>query len=450
MTLLKQVVEQVQAFSPRRLLARSFVRNVGVLTLANGVKAVLSFVQGILVARWLGPELYGVAALVMSIPLLVYTFFDARSAEASVKFLSEFHVRGERERALAMCKVGYVVDFTIALLAFLVCFFIAPWAAQNIAHRPEVVELIILYASAFLPRALAGTSYAVLASFGSFPAIAFIEVITTLVRVVLVLGLVGLGWQVAGVVWGNAMAMVLTGLLYSMYAFPLAKQQWSGSWWQGDWHLLKGRRREIFGFLIYNDLNALLKMIPQQLDVVLLGYFRNPTEVGYYKLAKSLAGVISYVVSPLQSVVYPDLARLWGIGDMRAFWQRVRKLAMQVGLPLGFAVLPGTVFIPFILPVLVSETYRPAVVACQLLLVSSAVWLIFFWLRPTYLARAQVGALTLGLVFYSGTFLFLAPLASYLGVEALSALHAFVNISFYLVMGVFLSAGSKRTSRAAI
>ena len=426
MTLLEQVIERAQALSPRRLLARPFVRNVGVLTMANGVNAVLSFVQGILVARWLGPELYGVAALVMTIPSLVYTFFDARSAEASVKFLSEFHVRGEGERALAMCKVGYAVDFTIALSAFLVCLFIAPWAAQNIAHRPEVVGLIVLYAGAFLPRALVGTSYAILASFGSFPAIAFIEVMTSLVRVVLVLGLVGLGWQVAGVVWGNAMAMVLTGLFYSTYAFPIVKRQWGRSWWQGDWHLLKGRCREIFGFLIYNDLNALLGMIPKQLDVALLGYFRNPTEVGYYKLAKSLAGVVSYVVTPLQSVAYPDLAQRWGIGDMQDFWQRVRKLAVQVGLPLGFAILLGAVPIPFVLPLLLGDAYRPAVPASQILLAGSAVWMAFFWLKPTYFAQGRIkrwmGISTIVVLLSVAGFFLTIPKWGYIGLCILNLL----------------------------
>src|SRR5213594_1383751 len=62
-------------------VGRQFAREVGLLTAANFVEAAVSFVQGLLVARWLGPDLYGVAALVMSFPSLVHTFFDARSVE---------------------------------------------------------------------------------------------------------------------------------------------------------------------------------------------------------------------------------------------------------------------------------------------------------------------------------------------------------------------------------
>jgi O-antigen/teichoic acid export membrane protein len=250
--------------------------------------------------------------------------------------------------------------------------------------------LIILYGSAFLPRALTGTSYAVLATLGRFPSIALIDTLTNFLRVGLVLGLVGLGWQVAGVVWGNAIAMAATGLLYGILAYGLVKSRWGRSWLSTDWSYLKGLWREVISFLAYNDLNALLGMIPKQLDVVILGYFRNPIEVGYYKLAKTLAGAVGYVVGPLQSVVYPEFAKLWGIGDMKAFRQKTRKLALQVGLPLAAVTACGVTLLPFILPALLGQSYDPAVPAAQLLLLGSAIWLGFFWLRPVYFAQGRL------------------------------------------------------------
>jgi O-antigen/teichoic acid export membrane protein len=363
---------------------------VGVLTVANGVGAVLSVVQGILVARWLGPELYGVAALVMSFPALVYTFFDARSAEASVKYLSEFHARGERGRVLALCKAGYAVDLLVATIAFLGVLVAAPWAASNIVHNPSTAWLIFVYAVAFLPRAFVGTSYAVLATLGRFSLVALIQALTTLLQVVLVLTLVVAGWGVAGVVWGNAIAMAVTGLLYGAVAYGLVQRTWNASWLRGDWRVLKGRRREIVSFLAYNYLNALLGMIPKQLDMVFLGYFRNPTEAGYYKLAKSLVGTVGYLVGPLQSVTYPKLARLWGLGNQKELRQTIRRLALGIGAPLGLVVLLGIAFVPFVVLQLVGDAYRPAILATQILLVGSAVWLTLFWLRPTYSAQGRL------------------------------------------------------------
>jgi O-antigen/teichoic acid export membrane protein len=373
-----------------KVIGRKFVWDAGVLTVANFVGAALNIAQGILVARWLGPELYGIAALVMSYPSLVYTFFDARSAEASVKYLSEFHARNDPDRVLAIYRLGCIVDLAIASLACLVVFLTAPWAARKIAHGTGTVDLIILYAVAFIPRALVGSSYAVLATLKQFQMIAWIDIVTALARVALVIALVFLGWQVAGVVWGNVLATILTGLLYGACAYALMQRTWGKPLLQGNWQALKGRYREILGFIAFNDLNALLTMIPQQLDVVLLGYFRNPTEVGYYKLAKSLSSAVNYLVGPLRSVTYPELSRLWSIGDRQGLRQKVRRLAVQVGLPLGLLALIGVLFISPVLLLLVGDSYLPAVSAGQIMIAGNIVWLLGFWLRPLYLALGKV------------------------------------------------------------
>lgn len=420
-----------------------FVQDVGILTLANFVKAIISFTQGILVARWLGPELYGVAALVMSVPSLVYTFFDARSSEASIKYLSEFDARGDREKAAAMCRLGYAIDFGIAMLAFIGVLIITPWASHAIVHRPELAWLIVVYATAFLPRSLTGTSYAVLVVHRNFTTIAFISILVTALRFGLILGLVLVGWNVTGVVLGNSIALTLEGLLFGFLAWSCISNSWGRIPWSATWSILRGYRREIGQFLIYNDLNVLIGMIPKQLDLVLLGYFRNPTEVGYYKLARNLVNVVGYIIYPLQSVTYPELARLWGIGDQQSFRKRVQKLAWQIGVPLSLLILSGVTLIPIILPLLVGDVYRPAIIAVQILLIGSATWLAFFWLRPFYLAMANVRQWMIGIILYSLTWLVLSlsivPIYGHVGMAWCTLI---ATIAFHAFMGVRVCHGT--------
>jgi O-antigen/teichoic acid export membrane protein len=220
--------------------------------------------------------------------------------------------------------------------------------------------------------------------------------------------------------------MAATGLLYGVLAYGLVKSRWGRSWLSADWSYLKGLWREVISFLAYNDLNALLGMIPKQLDVVILGYFRNPIEVGYYKLAKTLAGAVGYVVRPLQSVVYPEFAKLWGIGDMKAFRQKTRKLALQVGLPLAAVTACGVMLLPFIIPTLLGQSYDPAVPAAQLLLLGSAIWLGFFWLKPVYFAQGRLRVWTrisVLVVFLSVLgFFAITPHWGYLGLSLWTAL----------------------------
>jgi O-antigen/teichoic acid export membrane protein len=130
-------------------------------------------------------------------------------------------------------------------------------------------------------------------------------------------------------------------------------------------------------------------MIPQQLDLLVLGYFRGPVDVSYYKLAKSFASVTGYISAPLAAVTYPEITKLWGAGDKESFRCRVRGLFLKIGLPLGLLSLLSIAVVPFVLPVLVGSAFQNAIVATQVLLVASSLGLVFFWIRPFFFAQGQ-------------------------------------------------------------
>jgi O-antigen/teichoic acid export membrane protein len=369
------------------VLAKKFGRDVGALTIANFISAALNLTQGILVARWLEPERYGVAGLAMLYPTFVYAVVDARAAVAAVKYFGEYRALGKRERALAICKLTYVADLAVACIAFLIVIIGAPAAARLLVHDPQIGGLIILYGAALLPRALVGTSNALLVALDRSPLIALIEVGSSALRMVLVIGLVLAGWEVMGVIWANAVAAAAMGLIYGWVTWVLIRRVYGASILAGRLNALTGERRQILEFFTYNNLNAFVTILLQHVDSILLGYFRGPTEVGYYRLAKNLSGVVEYVKVPLFSVSYAQLARIWSLGQRQAFRQRARELAQHIGIPLGLAVFIGAGSVPWVVPLLVGESYTPAIGATQILFVGAAVSIPFLWQRAIYLVR---------------------------------------------------------------
>ena len=425
----------------RSVFGHPLARHVTALTAANGVKASLSFVQGILVARWLGPELYGVAALVMSVPSLVYMFFDTRSSEASIKYLSEFHVRGERSRAAAMCLLGYSVDLATAIVVLLFVAAIAPWASQAVVHRPELAWLLILYAAAFLFRSLQNTSYAILAVHRHFPTIAVMGMAFTVARVILVLGLVVAGWGVYGVVIGNALAMVLRGVVYAAVAWPLMRRSWGGVGLRGAWRLLRGRRREIMSFLAFNDISALLGIIPKQFDIVLLGYLADSTSVGIYKLGKRMGSVIVYVVNPLQSVVYPSLSANVVYAGTHALRQKIRAYTYKLGVPVFVACILAASVVGPLIEFAVGTAYAESVLVAQVLFIAYASWCLFFWLRPVYMAKGMTKQWAMGFLYYSSAFMIVSlVLSPFWGPVGVAIAHLVVMWTFHIGMSAWFYA----------
>jgi len=379
-------------FGLRQRIGRKFAKDMGILTISNVASATLGLLQGILVARWLGPEKFGVAALVMSYPAMLFAFFDARTNAATIKFLSEFKEKGEIPKALAVCKLGYGVDLAVALLTLIAVMATAGWAQDRIVHAPGMAPLMIAYSLAFLPEAFAGTSRAMLSVLGRFDTIAWSGLLSTGVRVAAVCGFVLAGWEVAGVIWGNVLGKLALAGLCCLPATSKARKEWGAFWFWAEWKNLSGLWKGIFRFIIYTDLSQLLGMFSRQMDIVILGYFRGPEEAGYYRLARSLARGAGYLVHSLQTVAYPKLARLAaGVREV-AFRRSVRQLALQAGAPLaGLALIPIP-FMPVLVPALVGDAFEPSVIAAQALLVGSAFWLAFFWLRPTFMALGEVKA----------------------------------------------------------
>ena len=76
---------------------------------------------------------------------------------------------------MAMCKVGYLVDLAMVVTAFVVVLATASWAARNIAYCPDSSWLVLVFSAALVPRAFAGTSYAVLLTLGHFSLIALVD-----------------------------------------------------------------------------------------------------------------------------------------------------------------------------------------------------------------------------------------------------------------------------------
>lgn len=368
-----------------------FARQVSVLTLAHGLSALLTLLQGLLIARWLGPGDYGRVALILGYGGLVYSIFTARSGEASISYIGTFHTQGQPEHALAICQFGYVMDAGIALISAGCVALSARWAATTFIGQPAVDSLMSLYAFAYIPGMMRGTASAVLSSLEHFTLLALLEVSTSLLRFGLVAGLALTNGGITGVVWGNALALATSGILFAVVATRLAHRVWGNYWWHAQSHLLWPHMRGLLHFLSLNELTTLLGLIPKQLDIFMLGLFSSPIETGYYRLAKNLAGAVGYLVTPLQSVTYPDLARQAVASDRILVYQRGWWLATRVGLPLGLLIgLVGSVSIPLVLPLLAGSAFQSAVPATQILLIGYSAWLAFFWLRPFFLAQRWV------------------------------------------------------------
>jgi O-antigen/teichoic acid export membrane protein len=356
---------------------------------AEGVALLTTLVQTMFVARVLGPRSYGVAALIISIPAFVFTFLDPQSESAVVRYLTRFERAKEPQRAAAAVKTAYLVDLGLAAAGSAVVLLLAGWAARHLVEDPTTTWLVALAALGLSTAGPAATSRAVLSTFGHFSRIASLSVAASIIRNGSMIALVALGLGIRGVVFGAVAGQVFESVILYVASRRVLRERTSLTLRTVSAGALQPYRGEVLRFMAYTEMTTLATAFIKHGDVLLLGLARGPTEVGFYRLASSLAGIAGRIVTPLQAVVYPDVARIAAAGDEAGLRRLVRRHFLTIGLPLA---LLGAIALPFVGPsmrIAAGTAYGPAASVCQVILVGTLMGLMTYWLRPLYLATGR-------------------------------------------------------------
>jgi O-antigen/teichoic acid export membrane protein len=380
--------------SGRAKLTSGFGGDVTALGISGAITAALNLLQTMAVARMLGPDRYGIAVLVMSYPSLLLSFADARASEVSMRYLGEFARTGQTKRALAVCRLGYLLDAGITLAGVGAVIATAGWAERSIVKTPNVAPLILIYAISLVPQSLAGTSYAVLSTLDRIRLGAVLTIMSTAGRVVAVVGLVWGGWDVSGVILGNAVGLALQGLALAVAASLVMRKHWGGSWFGGSLADLSGLRRQMVRFLGFNNVRTLIGLFSKQGDVILVGLMRGPHEAGLYRVAKSIGSGVAYIRSPLQQSAYPRIVRACYSPDNGQLVDLLRRLTAKVALPATGLVALGIPLVPFVVDTAVGPSFHAAALAGQIFLLAALFSVALFWLQALYLSKDGVAIWT--------------------------------------------------------
>ena len=109
-------------------------------------------------ARHFGRTNYGVYLLVIAYPEAVQLFLDFRTREAMTRYLGGFLARDEKDEAVAVVKLLWVVDLCVVTLAFVIVFVTAPLVAPHLTDDPSSTELMRVYGVAMLLGGLDATA----------------------------------------------------------------------------------------------------------------------------------------------------------------------------------------------------------------------------------------------------------------------------------------------------
>lgn len=311
----------IQRYLSNPLLQR-VLRNTSYLFSAQTFSAGLSMVQGIMAARLLGVEGAGLVGIITQFSSNLNRLISFRMGELVISFVGEFSAQKRDRHAAAVFKAAALTEIAGSIVAFILVVALAPLGASLFAHQPELASLFAVYGLSVLANFMAGSATGLLEYFNHFKTIALITVGQSLLTVGLITGAFLTGGGLMEVVLAYLGGKIVWALSISSVAVYQAFREWGGSWWRAPLGLLTDRRRDLVRFAVSTNLSGTLKLITRDSEMLWLGAFSTPLQVGYYKIAKAITNVLMTPVSPLIKTTYREVAR--EVADRH--WVNVRYL----------------------------------------------------------------------------------------------------------------------------
>lgn len=416
------LLKPIRRFFDNEIIQR-LAKNSGYLFSSSGLSAILSMVQGILVARLLGVEYFGILGAITLFVSVVNKLASFRMSELVVKYIGEFNVTGDKNQAASVFKLASIVEIFSSLFAFMLVLLLAPLAATYLAKDPSTTNLFRLYSLIIPANFINESSTGLLQIYDRFRRMATINIVQSLITLALIfLAYLNQG-GLAQILFSYMTGKIIGALGISITALIIASRQWGLGWWKTPINLLRERYKELTNFGISTNISATISLVTKDSEVLWVSFFRSPLEAGYYKLALALANIVQLPVSPLPQATYPELSRQ----SAQNQWQNMRYIMRQGSILAGTytmaAALVLVIFGPLIIRYIYTPEFLPAYPALLILLVGLLFANIFYWRRGALLSLgradypAKVNALLAGLKIL--LVLILVPQFGYLAAAAL-------------------------------
>lgn len=273
---------------------------------------VVRFVLGIIIARLLLPEDYGVIGMLAIFMAIAQSFVDSGFRNALIRKV---------DLTETDCSTAFYFNIAVAILWYGFLFVTAPFIAA-FYNKPvltgvvRVLSLtIVVNSMGIVPRALRSVVV-------DFKSQAFASIFAAVVSGLAGISLAYSGWGVWALVWQSIISCCMTVAVIWLFARWLPMLVYS---WQSF--------KALFSYGSKLMLSGLLHTIYIHASSLLIGKFYTPAELGYYDRGNQLASLPSLNLSSIfYTVTFPILSKLQQDNNRltHAYFQYLSKISLIV------------------------------------------------------------------------------------------------------------------------
>lgn len=407
------------------ILKNPMLRGSAVLWVGMMAANLSNYLFHLLMGRFLGPVDYGSLAAIVSI--MYYIGVPTTTITVTVmKYAAEYDAQGAPERIN-----GFFRKLTKSLIIIGVVLFVCMAAASPLISRflniASTTPLLILSAMVLVTYVLP-INRGVLQGLQKFGSLSLNLVLETILKLIVGISLVVLGFSVNGAVIGIVSAMFIA---YALSFIPLRRILSSAS-------VKSESIREMLKYSIPVFIALLCLNNFYSIDVILVKHFLSPVDAGYYSGLSILGKIVVFASLAIVGVMFPVVA-----GRHKSNQKHGKILLMTLGM---ITAISGTIVVCYaiapklLIGVLFGAKYLPVApylttfgIAMLLLALSTALANYYLAINKTSCVPILVGAAVIQallLWFYHGSLsqIVIVMIASMAALFAALAVYYFIAV----------------------
>lgn len=261
---------------------------------------IIAGITFLIVARILGPSVYGVYTLALSFSGFFSVIADLGVATAISKFVAEYSAKRKKEELNKVISNSYASAFLSGLAFTLIAFLMSNFIAVHVLGNPTQTYIVQIVSFLILGGILFNVSFYTMIGFGKGQYVAIVMVVQAAFQAVLAITLSVMGFGALAPILG-----ILLGYIASISTvFVILKTKFGVNFRMPSFDYIKRLVTFSSQISVYNGLRGFIT----NLGPIVLGIVSTTAIVGNFGVALRTSNIISEVVGILGAATLPMFA----------------------------------------------------------------------------------------------------------------------------------------------
>lgn len=333
----------------KKILLSATIKDTFISFIGLGFTAIVGFIYTIVLARELGPELFGVFSAITALIAIIYSLGDLGIASALINFIPK-----QKEKRQALIDTNFWFEFLVGLVILAV--FGAFSTFNNWIIPGSLPEQLLLAGLIAFNYLLINFAQAIFTAERKFVIYSLSQIIDAGVKIAIVFVLLSTNkLSISTAFSANIVSTIIA--LFITFGRELVKIKW-----QFD----KPIFGKIFHFAKWIAVSKIFSVFTTRIDIILLNLMLGSFQAGIFSAASRITLFFSLLISSLGSVVNPRFSGFDTNVKIKNYMQKLSLLIGMISLLMVISALLASPIIHFVF----GEKYLAAIPVFQLLTIA--------------------------------------------------------------------------------